>query len=76
MKPWMAVLIVIATLVGGIGLLLLADGPGTDARSSSAGGAMTTSNEKIETISHGSRVVIEDHLQAGRFTIVEFTADW
>ncbi len=30
----------------------------------------------MDTISHGARVEIEDHLIAGRWTVIEFTADW
>ena len=29
-----------------------------------------------KTISHGARVEIEDHLITGRWTVIEFTADW
>lgn len=34
------------------------------------------SSDKIETISHGESVTVEDHLRGGVWTIVEFTADW
>ena len=30
----------------------------------------------LDTISHGERVDIEDHLITGRWTVIEFTADW
>ena len=30
----------------------------------------------LDTISHRERVEIEDHLIAGRWTVLEFTADW
>ena len=29
-----------------------------------------------KTISHGARVEVEDHLITGRWTVIEFTADW
>jgi len=30
----------------------------------------------VETVSHGERIEIEDYLIAGRWTVIEFTADW
>ena len=30
----------------------------------------------LNTISHSERVEIEDHLITGRWTVIEFTADW
>ena len=33
-------------------------------------------NLLIETISRGARVDIDDHLLSGRWTVIEFTAEW
>ncbi len=30
----------------------------------------------IDTISRGERVDIDDHLLSGRWTVIEFTAEW
>ena len=72
MKPWMAIVIVVATLA--VGLWLMAP-RGEPARTGGSVGSSAT-DEKIATISKGSRVEIPEHLKDGRFTIVEFTADW
>jgi hypothetical protein len=32
--------------------------------------------ERIDWISNGERVEITDHLEAGKLTVIEFTADW
>ena len=32
--------------------------------------------ELIETVSHGETVDVDDHLVDGRWTVVEFYADW
>jgi hypothetical protein len=72
MKPWVAVVIVLVVLAGGLALMAPRDEPATP------GGPMDSaaSDEKIAVISKGSRVDIPPHLKSGRFTIVEFTADW
>lgn len=73
MKPWMAIVIVVATL--GAGLALMAP---RHSEPQATGGAMgsAATNDKIAVISTGKRVEIAEHLKDGRFTIVEFTADW
>lgn len=73
MKPWMAIVVVIVALALGLWLMT------PDARKAPSGGGATgaeSNTEKIATISKGERVEIAQHLRDGRFTIVEFTADW
>jgi len=71
MKPWMAVVIVVVVLAAGLWMMAPSDEP-----AGGSGGTVSTSNEKIAVISKGDRVEIAGHLESGRFTIVEFTADW
>ena len=76
MKPWMAIVIVVATLA--VGLAIMAprrDASGSDSSKGGSVGSAAT-DEKIAVISSGKKVEIAEHLKEGRFTIVEFTADW
>lgn len=78
MKPWMGIVIVIAVLVAGMWLMAPGDGPAPapqGAASPGAAGSKAT-DDKIAVISRGSSVDIAEHLKEGRFTVVEFTADW
>ncbi len=72
MKPWMGVVVVILTLA--VGAYLVA--PRTDPPTGAGASASPGEAPKFATITRGDRVTIEDHLADGRFTVVEFSADW
>lgn len=79
MKTFIGIVVVVVTLAAAILWLSPPDAPKPQARSASSGGIVPGSkatDEKIAFISHGEKVYIEEHLKEGRFTVVEFTADW
>lgn len=75
MKPFLAILIVLAVLAAGLWLMAPKDQGAAGAGAKGSAG-VKPNDDKIATISKGERVEIEQHLVAGRFTVVEFTADW
>jgi thioredoxin 1 len=75
MKPWMAIVIVLAVLTGGMFLMAPRDAKDSPGAAPAVAGSKAT-DDKISTISRGERVEIPEHLKDGRFTIVEFGADW
>ena len=78
MKPWMGIVIVVAVL--GAGMWLMAPGrtpaPAPQGAATTGGIGSKATDDKIAVISHGSSVDIGEHLKDGRFTVVEFSADW
>ena len=67
---WVAAVAVLI-VIGFVGIVVTHESR-TGGSSGSSGAA--ASGAKIATISHGEEVTIEDHLNAGGYTLVEFTA--
>lgn len=73
MKLFIGIVAIVATLVLAIWFM----SPGDASSGRAPGGASgKVTDDKIAVISKGERVTIEEHLKEGRFTVVEFTADW
>lgn len=76
MKPWMGIVIVIAVLVAGMWLMASGEAPAPSVPTASGAAGSKATDDKIAVISRGASVDIAEHLQDGRFTVVEFSADW